>query len=94
MIHTHCRRLTVDPLLTLEVNNVLESVIAQMNGITSGSSADNVKLGPVLTAKVAVEGKSLKLCWILDLQSHSRNYKIESPFRNPGKATSLRPNNI
>ena len=93
---TNISRLTVDPHLNSnngEINNVIDSVIAQMHGITSSFSTGNIQLGPVLTAEVSVEGEIIEAlldtAWI-----SSHNYTVGSPFRNSGKATSPRSNNI
>lgn len=51
---------TCDPhsgSINAEVNKALDSVIVQMHGITSDPSTGNIQLGPVLTAKVVVEGE-------------------------------------
>ena len=60
---TNISRLTVDPHLDSnngEINNVIDSVIAQMHGITSSFSTGNIQLGPVLTAEVSVEGEIIE----------------------------------
>ena len=60
---TNISKLTVNTHLNsnnVEVNDALDSVIAQMHGITSSSSTDNVQLGPVLTAEIAVEGEIIE----------------------------------
>ena len=92
---TNISRLTVDPHLNSnngEINNVIDSVIAQMHGITSSFSTGNIQLGPVLTAEVSVEGEIIEV--LLDTGSPVTIIQLEALFRNSGKATSPRSNNI